>query len=361
MVCIIATYPLKTSPYLQKYMDLLSEWKVPFDYITREKTEQGVNQHQGNHIIEYYEGVCSRKEHIKYLIKRRRFIKKIITEKKYDRLIFLSSVPAYLIWIHLLRKYKGKYMIDIRDYINVKYPFFWSIFNHLIKKSALTTISSRGFLTWLKNSEKIRVVHNLPNTGGINEKKPVFEKTPLIIGYLGGIGYFEQNKGMVEKLKNSKKYTLLYQGIYPKRYNIRDYCQENEISNVIFKGEYNNTEKSEIYKSVDLINAIYANDSLVVTTALPNKLYDCLYYKIPIIVCSGTYLAEVVETYHLGIAIDATVDDVEKKLNDYIHSFDGDKFLIGCKDYLELVVREQKQTEIEIMRFIVGKRVVELI
>ena len=49
----------------------------------------------------------------------------------------------------------------------------------------------------------------------------------------------------------------------------------------MFKGEFKNEDKPEIYREIDFINAIYGNKSLEVTTALPNRLYDGILFKKP--------------------------------------------------------------------------------
>ena len=47
-------------------------------------------------------------------------------------------------------------------------------------------------------------------------------------------------------------------------------------------------------------NVIYEN----VRFAEPNKLYEAIYFEVPIIVSKGTYIAEKVERLKVGFAID---------------------------------------------------------
>ena len=79
--------------------------------------------------------------------------------------------------------------------------------------------------------------------------------------------------------------------------DLEGYCKRNNIKNVVFKGEFKNEDKPEIYREIDFINAIYGNKSLEVTTALPNRLYDGILFKKPIIASKGTYLGEVIKKY----------------------------------------------------------------
>ena len=62
----------------------------------------------------------------------------------------------------------------------------------------------------------------------------------------------------------------------------------------------------EIYNNIDVVIALYDVDSVNVLYAEPNKLYEAVYFKKPIIVSSGTYLAEKVNRLGIGFDIDAT-------------------------------------------------------
>lgn len=176
----------------------------------------------------------------------------------------------------------------------------------------------------------------------------------VCIGYLGAIGYLESNIAIAQDIRNSSKFSLLYAGTYPNGYNIRTYCEENSIENVVFHGKYDEAEKRTIYKKVNLINAVYANDSLTVTTAIPNKLYDSAFYKIPIMVCSGTYLAEIVRKYCLGFDIEPKKDNIKQKIEEYIHSFDAKKFILGCERLIKDSGRELVEAEGAVVKFLLG-------
>jgi hypothetical protein len=76
--------------------------------------------------------------------------------------------------------------------------------------------------------------------------------------------------------------------------------------------------------------------------ALPNKLYEAMYFKVPIITSKETYLGELVEKYDIGKCIECCSDELLEILNKfdcdmYINSFDGldNNKYIADKDYLE--------------------------
>ena len=69
----------------------------------------------------------------------------------------------------------------------------------------------------------------------------------------------------------------------------------------------NPADLPDIYKNIDVVLALYDVDSINVLYAEPNKLYEAMYYRKPIIVSKGTYLAEKVNRLGIGFDLDATV------------------------------------------------------
>ncbi|MEG1028063.1 MAG: hypothetical protein RSE07_05175, partial [Oscillospiraceae bacterium] len=103
-----------------------------------------------------------------------------------------------------------------------------------------------------------------------------------------------------------------------------------------------NDQKPELYKNIDVINSIYGDTSLEVTTALPNRLYEACLFKKPIISSKKTYLGEVIALYNLGIVVDVEKDDVLPMINDYVKNFDVSNFKKGCQDFINDVKNDEK-------------------
>lgn len=81
----------------------------------------------------------------------------------------------------------------------------------------------------------------------------------------------------------------------------------SEYPNFFLHGRFKNPDElPEIYNNVDLVLALYDVDAINVLYAEPNKLYEAMYYRKPIIVSSGTYLAEKVNRLGIGFDIDST-------------------------------------------------------
>jgi len=314
-LCIIAYSPQSMAPYLTKYMELLDKWDIAYDFITREQSDRIIDkQNKENNIVIYYDSKKSIVGKIKRVLKWRREILTILKNAEYDKLIVLTGYPAIILSGFLRKRYNNQYIFDIRDYIPIFSNFlFMRLLKSIVLHSSLTVISSKGFLKWLPTMQKIVPMHNLPNNPmEYCPKTSLVTKSKVKIGYLGVVSYYQQNVYLIEELKNESKYSLLYAGIYPEDNNVKLYCENNGIVSVQFKGRFSDEEKRMLYEDVDIINAVYGNDNLVVTTALPNKLYDAILYKKPIMVNKATYLAEVVEEYNLGFAINPDKDNVSR-------------------------------------------------
>ena len=93
----------------------------------------------------------------------------------------------------------------------------------------------------------------------------------------------------------------------------RDDATVKELSghqNFYLHGRFKNPDDlPNIYEDIDIVIALYDVDSINVLYAEPNKLYEAMYYRVPILVSTGTYLAEKVHRLGMGFDIDATHPD----------------------------------------------------
>lgn len=79
-------------------------------------------------------------------------------------------------------------------------------------KSALTTISSHGFMEFLSESPKLVMNHNITWSEIIPEAPDLRNKQVINIGFIGGVRYYDENVQLIEKLKNTFRYQLWYIG-----------------------------------------------------------------------------------------------------------------------------------------------------
>ena len=193
--------------------------------------------------------------------------------------------------------------------------------------------------------------HNISNIEHAIEEPTLRSRKPVRIGFVGSVRYPEENIKLIEGLRG-KDFLLKYVGPEVAGCDLKGYCSKNNIINVIFQGKFKNHEKAAIYKEIDIINSIYGDFSLEVTTAIPNRYYDALLFKKPIIASKGTYLGELVRENGIGLVVDLNQDSVEDKLVDYIHQFNTSKFLINCHRALNDIMIEQNNFYQYIKKFL---------
>lgn len=285
----------------------------------------------------------------------RQFVIRILRKNQYDRLIILTTIPAVLLSDVLMRDYSKRYWLDIRDYTYEHIPLYKTVVAALVKHSAVTSISSQVFREFLPDGFPTVLVHNITNSAASKPHCTLdADLHPITIGFVGGIQYAEENRQFIHLFQNNPKYRLKYVGKPHPGCDLETFCHENGVTNVQFCHAFQNNEKPRIYESVDLINCVYGSKTKVVQLALPNKLYDCILYKKPMLVSKGTYLAQVVQQYNLGLAIDLEKDPVVKMIDDYLENFDRIVFEQGCEAFLQIVLQEQTNFEDVLEKFCSG-------
>lgn len=342
---IIAFSGRNNMPYLKYYEDIIKNEKVDYecvfwDRFTNGKTEK-INNEYTLH-IKCLPG-ANKIGKIIPMLKYKYIVEKIIKKEQYTHLIILTTLPGVLINKVLLKQFKNKYIFDIRDYTYEKYEFYKKIVDKLVDNSFFTAISSKGFLRFISDNEKIIPCHNISYTKEIKETCDDFRnKKQITIGFLGNTRYFEENCKLIDALANNPKYKLVYIGRPNVDCDLEGYCKSKNITNVVFKSEFKNEDKPKLYEKIDLINAVYGNSSLEVTTLLPNRLYEGLLLKKPVLVTVGTFLGDIVKANKIGICLNLDDVNIVLKIEKYISTLDFYEFNLNCEKMLNEIKKEQK-------------------
>lgn len=130
-----------------------------------------------------------------------------------------------------------------------------------------------------------------------------------IIGVVGLIYQAAPIRALFEAVSNDDSVEVhIYGRLYDaqnSRALIEQYCAKQH--NIIFKGEYDFfKDAARIYGSLDLLYVSYdtAESMLNNRVALPNKMYEAMYFQVPVIASKGTYLAERVMAAGIGYEVD---------------------------------------------------------
>ena len=349
---IICFWDRYATPYLDKYESLLKQQGVEYEIIfwNRIHSTSKTRIIQDGNVI-YIEKYCSKgSAKLLSFIGWRRECLKILRQKKYDNLVVLSTVPAILLQDYIIRHYKGRYIFDIRDYTIESNRLFRKMVMKLIEHSSLTPISSKGFLRWLEPSSKIMINHNITVDGSVKFDAPDFSDSSKVkVSFVGNVRLDTQTKAMMLSLGRSDVIEQHFYGRILPTCDIEHIAYENRLTNVVLHGPFDKSEKIEIYQNTDLINTVYANalreDEIPLgdSTPLPNRLYDALVFYRPLVTSKGTYLAELVDQYRLGVNVNGFDVNVEQEIIDYTRSFDAADFKAGCDELRQLVLAEEAE------------------
>lgn len=352
---IVAFHPRTMTPYSQLYEDMAVAQGYTYDIVFWDRFQDADLERKGNEYIIHR--ICtlggSKFKKIPAMLYFRKTVKRIIEQGKYDRIVILNTLPGVLLSDVLLQKYRERYILDIRDYTYEKYSFYRNRVNQLIDGSFISTISSQGFYRFLKRkpSSKIFQNHNISNVRAKSGEPTDFKQGRKIrIGFVGAVRYEKENEGLIDAFGNDPRFVVSYFGRFNEGCHLDDYCSKNKIQNVEFHGPFNNAEKPEIYKKIDVINSLYGNETHDVLFLLPNRLYDSALFQKPIIVSAGTYLSEMVKKYELGIVADYPAE-IKNQLLEYIKTFDCDQFSKNCNRLLQDVERDQSVLQEQLKRF----------
>lgn len=135
------------------------------------------------------------------------------------------------------------------------------------------------------------------------------KKDKTIIGIVGLLLRKDEYIKLFETYKNHADVEIHVHGKGQYQNVVEDYAARYQ--NIKYFGPYNAfTDTQRIYASLDIIYLIYDIDQVSLNNrlALPNKLYECMYYSVPLLCSKDTYLEEKVKEYEVGTSIDYKVD-----------------------------------------------------
>lgn len=356
MIGLVFIGDLIYCPYLEKYEKLLNEKNIEYEILY---WHRAVEKEERN---ERYIGFIKQSKLNKFKIFKlkdflefRKWLKNEIIKKNYSKLILLSSLSGILIFDLIDKKYKGKYLFDIRDYSYEKIKLYYFLEKRIIRYSALTTISSKGFLKFLPKNENYIFTHNISLMDCGQKKKFIktFHKKINFV-WIGAVRYFEHQSKIIEKLDRDGRFNIIFHGSGSELELFRSFVKKRNLKNVSFTGSYCNTNKGKILEKADILNNSYTM-KLGTKYALSNKFYDGIIYHIPQLVECDCYKAELLKKYPIGIGLDINDEYFAEKLYRYYNNINENEFNKTCEKLLEEILSEEKKCMLKIEKFIEGK------
>lgn len=237
------------------------------------------------------------------------------------------------------KKYKGQKVIfylcglDIAMFFHYVNPSFYYIYEecdlvhtylgkakvvlewidkNIIKKSLFTITTSEGFINYHfgeNKPENVILIENKLNPVVTQCKfKTIrqFSKEKVSIGFVGWPRFDSVYNFIAVFCENFPNGMFhVYGGPITEQFK-----ELEKYDNCIFHGFFKNPDDlTEIYSNIDLVVATYDTKFENVRYAEPNKIYEAIYFETPIVVSSGTFLADKVKRLGIGYDIDAMNSD----------------------------------------------------
>jgi succinoglycan biosynthesis protein ExoL len=162
--------------------------------------------------------------------------------------------------------------------------------------------------------EKVLYMPNVPDLSAFASYRKK-KDGQFTIGYIGGIRYKKEIKLLLDAAKINNVH-LMFAGFENEPLEIEPICKAD--SNIEWVGRFDfNKQAATLYGKCDVMYSVYDADMHNVRVALPNKLYEAVYCEMPLIVAKNTYLAQVVEEWGVGVAVDhKSVDELAAALKE---------------------------------------------
>lgn len=358
LFAIIIPSNLHWAPYCLVYQKLIAKSNSKYDLIiwNREKIEEEIEYKEGlNQLIGFDCFDICNDGNIKKIPKFLRFssfVRKQLSKTHYDGVFLLTTFAGVVaLNAHFLSKrYNKKYWIDIRDYTYEWFKPYYKLLKNAISNSYAVAISSGEYRKFLPENDYI-VVHNIdPNLEKYSLELKYSVSDVIRISYIGNIAYTDENKKLLDKLKNDTRFKLQYYGANSEL--LKSYCELNGILNVDFHGKFPYAKTGTFYENTDIVNNVYGNDTIGKKTAISNKLYYAAALNKAIITSPDTYIGKLAEEYGFGYSVDFSDNDWPDRLYNWYQEFRMNKGYNNSRQLWESCLRENEIFDSKMNEFI---------
>jgi succinoglycan biosynthesis protein ExoL len=192
-------------------------------------------------------------------------------------------------------------------------PVVKTIQRWIYRKVDLFFVTSEGFESGflrrfhlIGEQKKIVFVPNVPPAAQFSSFKPRCPGDSITVGFIGTLrgeaGIRMLFEGVRLARKDKADIRILFAGTGRERDLVTRLAQENEF--IQYLGPYRHNDQIwELYSRVDLIYALY-DPSYDKKIHLAYRLCESVNCRLPIFVAKGTYMAEVVDSYGIGLAVE---------------------------------------------------------
>ncbi|HET8886990.1 MAG TPA: glycosyltransferase [Salinimicrobium sp.] len=226
---------------------------------------------------------------------------------------------------------------EIGDIRRIKWKVFDLLYRFLLNRQNKIIVTSNMFAEYLIKkykipSSKIKIIENKLNPELFSTKpipKLKFNDRKIKVGIIGLLRY-RQIIDFLSVIVHNENLEVYIYGSGPLSSDILKFVNDK---NIFYHGEFEYPKDlEEIYSKIDLSFVMYDSNELNVRLALPNKLYESIYFNVPLIVSSNTYLSKKVEEYGVGFSYNIqNISELPLKINEIVKNGMFVKYSENCK------------------------------
>lgn len=313
-ICFVNPDSLNVTPYFSQYLDCCDE---DYEVIYWDRSSLNRSPLPNEHVFRSAVDSSNPLGKLVQLAKGywgfKTFASKILKSGDYRRVVALTGNTGAILSGVLGKRYPGRYLVDVRDFFLENLPPYRHLEKRALDGAAFVVASSPAYTAFL-GERPLDIMHNdqkLPD-GTVVRK---VEKGPGEVFVLASIGTAKNlafDKAVIDYFANDERFLLRFAGRGYEQ--LEEYVRSGGIYNVTIRGEFPAECTLEMYEGVDAVLNMYGNHHPHFDYALPNKLYYAARLGLPIVVCPDTYLAQVVEENHLGLALDLENQKAKERL-----------------------------------------------
>lgn len=344
-IALICPSNLLFMPYVYNYEVILRENNIQYTIINWDRHQIELEKKE----CVYRDYKQGHQRNLYDYLKFRTFVIKQLKECHFDKVIIFGIQLSCFLGRSIMKEFKNNYLVDIRDHHRmIDFPGM----KQIITSSAFTVISSPGYKKFLPLDGDYVINHNTlvesQNEGKIFHNQ--INKKKITIACIGALRDLPANTLFIGTLKNNPRFNLVYHGDGEINRDLQKYISENEINNVTLTGRYTKAQEEEFYKKCDFVNVIHFYNGMNDMTFLPNRLYNAVKFRKPLLVLAGNCLAEHIKKYRLGLVLE-TLGQLEERLINYIDTFNQAEYESGVQHFLSDVISDNQIFKARLLNF----------
>ena len=167
---------------------------------------------------------------------------------------------------------------------------------------------------------------------------------------IGQIRDSHANATVIDALQSNKEIELYFVGSGNSVPALQEHCRINNSERVTFLGRYKKEEEASIVEGYSMINSFMDHD-INSDSLLTNRLYLSAILRKPLLVRGGTYQAEVVSKYGLGLVVNDAKNLADDIMN-YFEGIDWNQYDSNCRRFLNEVKTENNHWGSSMLSFV---------